>query len=209
MSLPPSPLLLFFTFQSIKLMLVIRKVDLMKCEFLFFNLSRCSEFLNPKLHRLLFNSLIQAHFDYACISWCPLINQKMRNKLQVTQNKFFHFYLKLNSRQHIGAKELKKINWLQSKERVEQSTATEVFSYWKGTSPLYVNELFVPSRNMYNTRSHMALEIPLKKSNLGQKSISFIGPSIWNKLCNNLKVLNTTTSFTHKYKMLVLQNLSE
>ena len=133
----------------------------------------------------------------------------MRNKLQVTQNKCILFCLKLNSRQHIGTKEFKKINWLPTKERVEQRIATKVFNYWKGTSPLYVNELFVPSRNTYNTRSHISLEIPLKKSNLDQKSISFIGPSIWNKLSNNVKVLNTTTSFIHNYKKLVLQNLSE
>ena len=44
------------------------------------------------------------------------------------------------------------------------------------------NELFAPSRNIYITRSHMALEIPLRKSNLGQKSISFVGPSICKKL---------------------------
>ena len=88
----------------------------------------------------------------------------MRNKLQVTQNKCIRFCLKLNSRQHIGAKEFKEINWLPTKERVEQRIATMVFNHWNGTSPLYVNEPFVPSRNTYNTRSHMALEIPLKKS---------------------------------------------
>ena len=55
----------------------------------------------------------------------------------------------------------------------------------------------------------MALEIPLKKSNLGQKSSSVVGPSIWNKWSNNLKVVKTTTSFTHNYKKLVLQNLNE
>ena len=27
-----------------------------------------NEFLNPKLHRLLCNSLIQPHFDYTCVS---------------------------------------------------------------------------------------------------------------------------------------------
>ena len=106
------------------------------------------------------------------------------------------------------AKKFKKINWLPTKERVEQRIATKVFNYWKGTSPLYVNELFGPSRGTYNTSSHMALEIPSKKSNLGQNSISFIGPSIWNKLSNNLKVLNTTSSFTHNYEKLVLQTSS-
>ena len=51
----------------------------------------------------------------------------------------------------------------------------------------------------------MALEIPLRKSKLNQKCISFLGPSIRNKLRNDLKILNTTFSFTHKYKKLVLK----
>ena len=73
-------------------------------------LHRQNEFLNPKLRRLLCNALIQPHFDYACISWYPLISQKMRKKLQVTQNKCVRFCLKPNSWQHIRAKEFKKIN---------------------------------------------------------------------------------------------------
>ena len=51
------------------------------------------------------------------------------------------------------------------------------------------------------------LEISLKNSNLGQRSISFIGPSIWNKLSNDLKFLNTTTLFTHTHKKLILKKL--
>ena len=93
-----------------------RKINT-KLQFLY----RQNEFLNPKLRRLLCNSLIQPHFDYACISWYPLMNQKMRNKLQVTQNKCIRFCLKLNSRQHIGAKEFIKINWLHTKERVDNA----------------------------------------------------------------------------------------
>ena len=80
----------------------LRKINT-KLQFLY----RQNKFLNPKLRRLLCNSLIQAHFDYTCISWYPLINQKKRNKLHVTQNKCICFCLKLNSRQHIGAKEFK------------------------------------------------------------------------------------------------------
>ena len=119
-------------------------------------LYRQNEFLNPKLHRLLYKSLIQPHFDYTCISWYLLIKGKMRNKLQLIQNKYIRFCLKLNSRQDVGTKEFEETNWLPTKERVEQRIITKVFNYWKGTSPLYVNELFTPSWNTYNTRSHMA-----------------------------------------------------
>ena len=87
-----------------------------------------------------------------------------------------YFCLKIKSQHHIEAKEFQEINWLPTKERVEKRVATNVSKYWKGTSPFYVNELFVPSRNIYKTRSHMAWEITLRKKNLGQKSISFMGP---------------------------------
>ena len=80
----------------------------------------------------------------------------MRNKLQVTQNKCVSFCLKLKSRQHIGAKELKEINWLLTK-RVEQRVATTIFKYWKRISPLYLNELFSPSLEVRITLVHIWL----------------------------------------------------
>ena len=88
------------TWQSLK------KVNA-KLQFLY----RQNEFLNPKLRRL-----IQAHFDYACVSWYPLVSKKIRKKIQVTQNKCIRFCLKLNPRHHIGAKEFREINWLPIKE---------------------------------------------------------------------------------------------
>ena len=166
---------------------------------------RKNEFLNPKLRRLLRNWLIQRHFDYPRVSWYPLVSKKIRKKMQATRNKYIRFSLKLNSQHRIEVKEFKEINWLLIKERVEQRVATIVFKYWKRTSPFYVNELFVPSRNIYKTRLNMALEMPLRKSNLGQKSMSFMAPSIWKKLSNDLKILNTATSFTHR--KLVLKKL--
>ena len=112
-----------------------------KLQFLY----RQNESLNPKLRRLLYNSLIQQYIDYVCIS-CV------------------RFCLKRNSRHYIGAKEFNEIKWPPTKQRVEQRVATSVFKYWIGNSPFYVNELFVPSRNIFKARSHMALEIPLRKN---------------------------------------------
>ena len=125
-------------------------------------------------------------------------SKKMKKKIQVTQNKYIRFCLKLKSRHHIGAKEFKEIVWLPTKERVQQRIVINVFKYRKGNLPFCVIELFVSSR-IYKTRSHMALEIPLRKSSIGQKSSSFMGPSIWNKLSNDLNILNTATSFTDNY----------
>ena len=72
----------------------------------------------------------------------------------------YTFLFKTGIKATYRTKEFKNINRLPAKERLEQRIATKVFNFWKGSSPLYVNELFISSRNTYNTKSHMALEVP-------------------------------------------------
>ena len=52
----------------------------------------------------------------------------------------------------------------------------------------------------------MALDIPLRKTALGQK-ISFLGPKISSKISNDLKVVKTTNCFTHGLKKEILDNM--
>ena len=79
---------------------ILKKIDT-KLQFLY----RRNEFLNPKLRKLLCNSLIESQFGHACISWYPLVSRKMRKIYRLL---FKMTCLKLNSRQQIEAKELKK-----------------------------------------------------------------------------------------------------
>ena len=50
-------------------------------------LYRKNRFLDVTLRRLLCNALIQPHFDYACTAWYSDLSKKLKDKLQVTQNK--------------------------------------------------------------------------------------------------------------------------
>lgn len=59
-------------------------------------LYRQNSFLNPRLLKLLCNSLVQLYFDDACISWYLLVSQKVRKKVEVIQNICIRFCLKLN-----------------------------------------------------------------------------------------------------------------
>ena len=70
--------------------------------------------------------------------------------MQVTQNKRIQFYVKHNSKHHVGAKEFKEINWLPTEERVEQRIATKVVKYMKGTSLFYLHELFFLQKYIQN-----------------------------------------------------------
>ena len=61
--------------------------------------------------------------------------------------------------------------------------------------------------NRYNTRSQMALDIPLRKTVLGQKRTSFLGPKIWPKINNDLKAVSTANLFIDTLKKEMLNNL--
>ena len=53
----------------------------------------------------------------------------------------------------------------------------------------------------------MVLDIPLRKTALEQKNISFLGPKIWSKISNDLKAVKTTNCFTHGLKKEILGNM--
>ena len=88
-----------------------------------------------------FHTATISSFIVGLYFWYPLFSQKM----QVTQIKCIRFYLKLNSRQLIGAKECKRINWPPTKERAEKRVPIKVLKYCKMTSRLYANELLPPT----------------------------------------------------------------
>ena len=87
-------------------------------------LYRKNRFLSPRLRRLLCNSLIQPHFDYACSAWYPNLNKRLKSKLQILQNKCIRFGLNLNNRAHIGRNEFEQINWLPVNDRFKQERRT-------------------------------------------------------------------------------------
>ena len=75
-------------------------------------LYRKNRFVSQPLRRLLCNVLEQLHFDYACSAWYPNLNNRLKSKLQILQNKCIQFSLNLDSKAHIGLTEFEKINWL-------------------------------------------------------------------------------------------------
>ena len=152
-------------------------------------LYRKNRFLDVPLRRLLCNALIQPHFDYACTAWYPNLSKKLKDKLQVTQNKCIRFCLKLQSREHISNEHFHKLNWLPINQRFQQCVTSTVFKFVQNKCPAYMNEVFRPAENMrINTKnSFRKLNHPFRKTITGQKGLSYIGPAIWNKIPEIIK----------------------
>ena len=145
-------------------------------------LCRKNKFLSPQLRWSLCNALIEPHFDYACSVWYTNLNKKVKTKLQTLQNKCVRFCLQLDNKTHAGITEFKQINWLPVNYRFRQCLAANVFKFFDDKCPLYMKDVF--------DKSTMKLSQPLRRTNNGQHCISFLAPSVWNNLPNELKFKN-------------------
>ena len=67
--------------------------------------------------------------------------------------------------------------------------------------------MFKPSLCRYSARSQMALDIPLRKTNKRQKSLSFLGPKMGPKIDPCIKNVRTLSSFLHAIKKNILLHL--
>ena len=92
---------------------------------------------------------------------------------------------------------LNKTNWLPVSDRVEYCITNTVFKYWDGIVPGYIHEMFKPSLGRYCSRSQIALDIPLRTTNTGQKTLSFLGLKIWSKIKPSIKNIRTSYSFMY------------
>ena len=103
---------------------------------------RKNKFLTPALRRVLGNTLIQPHFDYASSTWYPNLTQKMKNKIQIMKNKCIRYCLQLDKMTHISKNEFETLIWLPVKDRFNQSINSIVFKYFTKQCPNYLNEVF-------------------------------------------------------------------
>ena len=170
-----------------------------------------NKYFTPNLRRLLCNALIQPHFDYACSAWYPNLSKKLKNKIQTLQNKCIRFCLQLDEMSHISQKEFETINWLPIKERYNQCVNSIAFKYFDNQCPHYLNDAFMkaPESSLSLRNSYPKLQQPFCKTNTGQNTLSFIGPALWNKVPQKIKIITNLNTFKDNLKKQYLKELGK
>ena len=111
--------------------------------------------------------LIQPHSDFSCPARYPNLTEKTKKKIQIMKNKCMRFCLILDKMQHISLTEFRSINWLPTKERVHHCINAITSKFFNNNRPFYLNEIFI-----------------------GQKTLSYIGLSLWNNLPEPIEKTN-------------------
>jgi hypothetical protein len=166
-------------------------------------LYRQGKYLNPRLRRMLCNTLIQPHFDFACSAWYPNLTNCLKSKLQIAQNKCIRYCLFLNNREGIRYKHLKEINWLPVKDRVNQFIAASVYKFINNLAPVYMADIFVKysiPRRTTRSFNESNLVLPRRVNGYGQNCLSYLGPTVWNNIPCETREVNTCNTFKHKIK---------
>ena len=130
------------------------------------------------------------------------LSENVKKKIQIMQNKCIRSCLKLDKMHHISEEEFKLINWLPTSKRVDQCINTITYNFANNTFPYYLNEIFGFASNCsIGTRNNFSkVKNHFRETNMGQKAISYIGTSIWNRLPDSIKRANSLNTFKHDVK---------
>ena len=177
---------------------LIRKVN-NRLKFLY----RYKNLLNFNSRKTLCTALIQCHFDYSCSSWFPGINEALKKKLNIMQNKMIRFILNLDNRAHIGNQERLKAGFLSVVDRVKQLKLGHVFKIKNQSCPKYMASNFklksdMNTRNITRATAHDFF-VPSVGS-LGNKTFFYTAIKDWNALPVSIKECRNEKQFKEKVK---------
>ena len=102
---------------------------------------------------------------------------------------------------------LQKDNAVTVHQRNLQVLATEIYKVKMGLVPQLVKELFPLSPHAYNLRSIYEFKLEnIKTVHYGTKSLSFLGPKIWELVSLEIKSSHSLEEFKKKIKSWIAEN---
>ena len=89
------------------------------------------------------------------------------------------------------------MNWLPIHGRVSQCSLCRIYKFCTKNCPNYFDEIYLPleTNGVHMRSSYQKLTVPHRKTNSGQKAISYVGPSLWNNLNHKLKTSTSLNTF--------------
>ena len=98
---------------------------------------------------------------------------------------------------------IQSLKWPTVSDIIRGETATTVYKSLNGLVPEYLSSLFRKrsTRNVRELRNtETDLSIPLRKTNNGQRAISFRGPKLWHSLELDVKQAPSLATFKRRIK---------
>ena len=147
-------------------------------------LARVTSFMNLSKRRLLMNSFFKTQFDYCPLIWMCHSRESDRKINRLHERCPRTMY---NDKQSSFNELLEKDGSVSIHERNLQVLATEMYKISNGLSTPLMKDIFPVNRNPYNLRQKSQFSRPrINTVYHGTKSVSNLGPKIWDLVPSNL-----------------------
>lgn len=151
-------------------------------------LSRISRYLDSKSKNTINNCYVLSNFNYSPLVW-HFCGKIASNKLEKLHERSLRIVLKNYVSTYAELlEEADSVSLLTMRLR---ALLIEMFKYTKGINPACLGNLFRLKHNNHNLRDNEKFIQPLRKtSTYGLRSVSYVGPKIWNNLPSCFKRVN-------------------
>ena len=159
-------------------------------------------YLTEDTTKTLVTSLILSKLDYCNSLLAGLPNEQLQ-QLQKIQN-FAARLIKLTSKRDHITPVLNDLHWLPVKKRIDYKICLLCFKCINNQAPIYLSDClkcYVPTRKLRSSNDTTTLvQTHRNYKYYGQRSISYCGPLVWNKLPKAIREAETTAAFKSKLK---------
>ena len=174
------------------------------CRAAFLELRRIAsirQYLSQDSATRLVNVLIASRLDY-CNSILAGLPAEQISRLQRVQNSAARLVMKKRRRDHITPV-LRDLHWLPVKFRWQFKLAILAYRHFEGTLPTYLSDvlcIYQPSRSLRSSNEKL-LKVPRRSlKSAGERSFSFMAPSVWNSLPVSVRNKSNLTQFKSALK---------
>ena len=163
---------------------------------------RIRNFVPRKIVMMIYNALVASYLRYGIGAWGSC-SPHLRNTLQVAQNKTIRalLFLPYTSNVETCFSDLKILN---VGHIFEHETAKLIHSVFYNYNPLAFSNFLELSSHRYNTRlrENSCFSIMKPKTEMGKRSLKFLGVKIWITLPIFLKEISELVKFNQEFKKL-------
>ena len=158
-------------------------------------LARIKHFLNTSALKIIYNTVILPHFDYADIVWQSATKTQLEF-LQKLQNRAARIILNVNPYEHKSTLELHHIlNWEYLGRRRLKHTMSFMYKILHNMAPEYMEEEFEIKSSKYGLRKIDVLVIAKPRTNYGKRTFSYHGAKLYNEIPISARQAISLTDF--------------
>ena len=169
-------------------------------------IGRLRKYLDQPTSEKLVHAFITSHIDY-CNSLLTGSPDTDVSRLQRLQNASARIITRTKRHDHISPI-LHNLHWLPVHLRIRFKLLLLMYKCMNGQAPSYLQEHvipYTPTRQLRSATHNLVVQPKVLSRSYGERSFSFIGPSLWNALPNRIKNSPSVDSFKINLKSYLFQ----